>query len=79
MRHVYELLVPGFGSPVLCLGRMPWARGMAAYEISWLSARPMLVVDYLIDLLMIDVPDLVLVSVVAPIPNSDHSSLSAVI
>ena len=32
-----------------------------------------------LDLLMTDVPDLVWVSVVAPIGNSDHSSLSAVI
>ena len=32
-----------------------------------------------LDLLMTDVADLVLVSVVAPIGNSDHSSLSAVI
>ena len=32
-----------------------------------------------IDLLMTDVPDLVRVAVVAPIGNSDHSSLSAVI
>ena len=32
-----------------------------------------------IDLLMTDVPDLVLVAVVAPIGNSDHFSLSAVI
>ena len=32
-----------------------------------------------LDLLMTDVPDLVRVSVVAPIGNSDHSSLSAVI
>ena len=31
-RHVSELLVPGFGRPVLlCRGRMPQARGMAAY------------------------------------------------
>ena len=30
--HVSELLVPGFGSPVLlCRGRMPRVRGMAAY------------------------------------------------
>ena len=30
-RHVSELLVPGFGRPVLlCRGRMPRARGMAA-------------------------------------------------
>ena len=32
MCHVSELLVPGFGHPVLlCRGRMPRARGMAAY------------------------------------------------
>ena len=32
-----------------------------------------------LDLLMTDIPDLVRVSLVAPIGNSDHSSLSAVI
>ena len=32
MLHVLELLVPGFGVPVLlCQGGMPRARGMAAY------------------------------------------------
>ena len=32
MRHVSELLVPGFSRPVLlCRGKMPRARGMAAY------------------------------------------------
>ena len=32
MRHVSEVLVPGFGLPVLfCRGKMPRARGMAAY------------------------------------------------
>ena len=31
MRHVSEVLVPGFGCPVLCRGKMPRARGMAAY------------------------------------------------
>ena len=32
MRRVSELLVPGFGRPDLfCLGKMPRARGMAAY------------------------------------------------
>ena len=31
MRHVLELLIPGFGSPFLCPGKTPWARGMAAY------------------------------------------------
>ena len=33
LRHVSELLVPGFGHPVfLCWGKLPHARGMAAYE-----------------------------------------------
>ena len=32
MRHLLEVLVPGFGCPVLlCRGKMPRARGMAAY------------------------------------------------
>ena len=32
LRHVSELLVPGFGRPVLlCRGKLPRARGMAAY------------------------------------------------
>ena len=32
MHHLSELLVPGFGCPVLlCRGKMPRARGMAAY------------------------------------------------
>ena len=32
LRHVSELLVPGFGLPVLlCRGKLPHARGMAAY------------------------------------------------
>ena len=32
MRHVSEVLVPGFRRPVLlCRGKMPRARGMAAY------------------------------------------------
>ena len=32
MRHVSEVLVPGFGRPVLlCRGKMPRARGLAAY------------------------------------------------
>ena len=32
MRHVSELLDPGFGPPVLlCLGNMPWARVIATY------------------------------------------------
>ena len=32
MRHVSNVLVPGFGRPVLlCRGKIPWARGMAAF------------------------------------------------
>ena len=31
MHHVSEVLVPGFGRPILCRGKMPRARGMAAY------------------------------------------------
>ena len=32
LRHVSELMVPGFGRPVfLCRGKLPRARGMAAY------------------------------------------------
>ena len=31
MRHVSEVLVPGFCRPVLCRGKMPQACGMAAY------------------------------------------------
>ena len=31
MHHVSELLIPGFGRPVLCRCKMPRARGMAAY------------------------------------------------
>ena len=32
MRHVSEVLVPGFGRPLLlCRGKMPRARGMAEY------------------------------------------------
>ena len=31
-RHISELLIPGFGRPVLlCRGKLPGARGMAAY------------------------------------------------
>ena len=34
MRHMSELLVPGFGRRVLlCRGKMPWAHGMVAYVL----------------------------------------------
>ena len=59
--------------------------GVAAFDFATVSGCDQLVVGPTharggtLDLLMTDVPDLVLVSVVAPKGNSDHSSLSAVI
>ena len=59
--------------------------GVAAIDFATVSGCDQLVVGPThacggtLDLLMTDVPDLVQVSVVAPIGNSDHSSLSAVI
>ena len=59
--------------------------GVAAFGFATVSGYDQLVVGLTharggtLDLLMTDVPDLVWVSVVAPIGNSDHSSLSAVI
>ena len=59
--------------------------GDAAFDFATVSGCDQLVVGPTharggtLDLLMTDVPDLVRVSVVAPIGNSDHSSLSAVI
>ena len=59
--------------------------GVAAFDFATVSGCHQLVVGPThvrggtLDLLMTDVPDLVQVSVVAPIGNSDHSSLSAVI
>ena len=58
--------------------------GVAAFDFATVSGCDQLVVSPArarggtLDLLMTDVPDLVRVSVVAPIGNSDHSSLSAV-
>ena len=59
--------------------------GVAAFDFATLSGCDQLVVGPThacggtLDLLMTDVPDLVRAAVVAPIGNSDHSSLSAVI
>ena len=59
--------------------------GVAAFDFATVSGCDQLVVGPTharggtLDLLMTDVPDLVRISVVAPIANSDHSSLSAVI
>ena len=58
---------------------------VAAFDFATVSGCDQLVVGSTharggtLDLLMTDVPDLVRVAVVAPIGNSDHSSLSAVI
>ena len=57
--------------------------GVAAFDFATVSRCDQLVVGptnargETLDLLMTDVPDLVRVAVVAPIGNSDHSSLSA--
>ena len=59
--------------------------GVAAFDFATVSGCDQLVVGSTrarggtLDLLKTDVPDIVRVSVVAPIGNSDHSSLSAVI
>ena len=59
--------------------------GVAAFDFASVSGCDQLVVGPTharggaLDLLITDVPDLVWVAVVAPIGNSDHSSLSAVI
>ena len=59
--------------------------GVAAFDFATVSGCDQLVVGPTharggtLDLLMTDVPDLVRVSVVTPIGNSNHSSLSAVI
>ena len=61
------------------------SHGVAAFDLATVSGCDQLVVGPTharggtLDLLMTDVPVLVRVSVVAPIGNSDHSSLSAVI
>ena len=68
------------------LGSMTTNRhGVVAFHFATVSGCDQLVVGPThahggtLDLLMTDVPDLILVAVVAPIGNSDHSSLSAVI
>ena len=59
--------------------------GVAAFDFATVSGCDQLVVGPTharggtLNLLVTDVPDLVWVAVVAPIHNSDHSSLSAVI
>ena len=69
----------GWGLPPRTVTEMqPLTPQPCPVAISWLLARPMHV-DVTLDLLMTDVPDLLRVAVVAPIGNSDHSSLSAVI
>ena len=59
--------------------------GVAAFDFATVSGCYQLVVGPthtrggILDLLMTEVPDLIRVAVVAPIGNSDHSFLSAVI
>ena len=61
------------------------SHGVVAFDFTTVSCYDQLVVGPthacggILDLLMTDVPDLIWVAVVAPIGNSDHSSLSAVI
>ena len=61
------------------------SHGVAAFDFATVSGCDQLVVGPthacggLLDLLMTDVLDLIRIAVVAPIVNSDHSSLSAVI
>ena len=61
------------------------SNGVAAFDFATVSGCDQLVVGQtharggILDLLMTDVPELTQVAVVAPIGNSDHSSLSAVI
>ena len=61
------------------------SHGVAAIDFATVSGYDQLVVGLtherggILDLLITDVPDLIRVAVVAPISNSDHSSLSAVI
>ena len=61
------------------------SHGIAASDFTTVSECDQLVVGPIhsrggtLDLLMTDIPDLVQVAVVAPLGNSDHSSLSVVI
>ena len=61
------------------------SHGVAVFDFATVSGYDQLAVGPtlarggILDLLMTDVPDLMQVAVVAPIGNSDHSSLSAVI
>ena len=61
------------------------SHGVAVFDFASVSSCEQLVVGpthargEILDLLMTDVPDLIRVAVIAPIGNSDHSSLSAVI
>ena len=61
------------------------SHGVVAFDFATVSGCDQLVVGPtharggILDFLMTDVPDLIQFAVVAPIDNSDHSSLSAVI
>ena len=53
--------------------------GVAAFDFATVSGCDQLIGTLDLDLLITDVPGLVRVSIIAPIGNSDHSSLSPVI
>ena len=61
------------------------SHGVAAHDLATVSGCDQLVIgptharEGTLDLLMTDVPDLVQLTVVAPLSNSDHSSLSTAI
>ena len=61
------------------------SHGVAAFDFTTVSGCDQLVIGPtharggILDLMMTDIPDLIQAAVVAPIGNSDHSSLSAVI
>ena len=64
--------------PRIVMKLQPLTYQLSPVTISWLSAQS-IARGGTLDLLMTDVPDLVRVVVVAPIGNSDHSSLLAVL
>ena len=87
--HTFEMVTEHFADPnlsvVVGFFRVLRVCGMRQNHFATVSGFDQLVVGpthargRTLDLLMTDVPDLVRVAVVAPIGNSDHSSLSAII
>ena len=75
----------GSGMKRNAMWHVPHSYGVAAFDFAMVSCCDQFVVSPTharggtLDLLMTDFPDLIRVAVVAPIGNSDHSSLSALI